>query len=351
MFKFSDLQQVHLEITNNCQASCPMCNRNINGGLNNPLIKVRGWTFDEFKHVMNKEVLTQIRSFYFCGNFGDPILNNDLIKMCDWSKSVAPSVGITIHTNGGARTLDWWTSLANALPKNHRVVFALDGLRDTHHLYRVGTKFETIIENAKAFISASGTAEWVFIKFKHNEHQVEEARSMSANLGFKYFTVKNSSRFVLEPTVKVVNRLGQETHFIEPATDVPLKFIDKKIVDQYKQITEESVIECKVQLEKEVYIDAYGDLYPCCWLASVPYTYIDNDYAFEARQEILKQHKEMVTRLGNISAFNLSIKEIVNSEPYQTVWNDYWNNNKLITCARTCGTNTKFAKPRDQVVK
>jgi hypothetical protein len=218
-------------------------------------------------------------------------------------------------------------------------------------LYRVGTKFETIIENAKAFISAGGVAEWVFIKFKHNEHQVKKAKLMSEDLGFKYFTLKNSSRFVLEPKVKVLNRLGQETHSIEPATDVPLKFIDKKIVEQYKQITKDSVIECKVQIEKEVYVDAYGDLYPCCWLAAVPYTYINNDDAFEAKQEMLRQHNEMVIRLGNTNAFKRSIKEIINSEPYQTVWDNYWNNNKLITCARTCGTNTRFAKPRDQIVK
>ena len=39
MFSFSDLENIHLEITNRCQASCPMCSRNYHGGLENPLIK------------------------------------------------------------------------------------------------------------------------------------------------------------------------------------------------------------------------------------------------------------------------------------------------------------------------
>lgn len=351
MFKFSELQQIHLEITNNCQASCPMCNRNINGGLDNPLIKIKNWSIDEFKSIMNQEVLSQIRSFYFCGNFGDPILNNDLIKMCEWTKEVAPNVQVAIHTNGGARSSEWWKLLAKSLPKNHRVVFALDGLSDTHHLYRVGTNFETILENAKDFMSAGGIAEWVFIKFKHNEHQVEKARELSKELGFAYFTLKNSSRFILEPKIKVVDRNGKETHFIEPATDVPLKFIDRKVVEDYKRVVEESVIECKVKIDKEIYIDAFGNLYPCCWLASVPYTYISNDAAFEVKHEMLKQHDEMVSKLGNTSTLKSSIKEIIDSEAYQTVWHEYWNDRKLITCARTCGTNTNFAKPRDQIVK
>jgi MoaA/NifB/PqqE/SkfB family radical SAM enzyme len=350
VFKFNELKQIHLEITNNCQAACPMCNRNIDGGLDNPLIKIRNWSFDEFKTIMSPEVLGQIESYYFCGNFGDPILNNDLIKMCAWSKITAPTVRVAVHTNGGARNTDWWRTLAQALPDDHRVVFALDGLEDTHHLYRVGTKYETVIENAKAFIDAGGKAEWVFIKFKHNEHQVEEAQRRSIELGFKSFVLKNSSRFILEPRVKVVDRTGELMHYIEPATETPLKFIDKKIIDAYKQIVDNSVIECKVQREKEVYIDAYGDLFPCCWLASVPYTYLDPDDALEVRSEMLKQHHEMVASLGDINTKTRPIKSIVNSDEYQTVWNAYWTTNKLITCARTCGDGN-FAKPKDQIVK
>lgn len=327
-----------------------MCNRNIDGGLDNPLIKIHNWSFDEFKTIMSPEVLGQIESYYFCGNFGDPILNNDLIKMCAWSKITAPTVRVAVHTNGGARNTDWWRTLAQALPDDHRVVFALDGLEDTHHLYRVGTKYETVIENAKAFIDAGGKAEWVFIKFKHNEHQVEEAQRRSIELGFKSFVLKNSSRFILEPRVKVVDRTGELMHYIEPATETPLKFIDKKIIDAYKQIVDNSVIECKVQREKEVYIDAYGDLFPCCWLASVPYTYLDPDDALEVRSEMLKQHHEMVASLGDINTKTRSIKSIVNSDEYQTVWNAYWTTNKLITCARTCGDGN-FAKPKDQIVK
>jgi MoaA/NifB/PqqE/SkfB family radical SAM enzyme len=328
-----------------------MCNRNINGGLDNPLIKIRSWSLDEFKTVMTPELLTQLNSYYFCGNFGDPILNNDLINMCAYSSSVSPDTPVAIHTNGGARNTDWWTALAKALPVNHKVVFALDGLADTHSLYRVGTDFNKIIENATAFIQAGGTAEWVFIKFKHNEHQVADARALSIELGFKTFVLKNSSRFILEPRVNVLDKQGALTHYIEPATDVPLKFIDRKIVEAYKDIVSSSVISCKSKHEKEIYIDAYGDVLPCCWLSSVPYTYIDLDDALEVRTEMLRQHHELIIKLGSINSFLRPVKDIIESNEYQTSWDEYWTTNKLITCARTCGINTDFAKPRDQIVK
>ena len=353
MFKFNELKHIHLEITNNCQASCPMCNRNIDGGLDNPLIKINNWTLEDFQQIVSLEVLNQVYGLYFCGNFGDPILNNDLIGMCKYSRDTAPNVKIDIHTNGGARKTDWWEALATALPTNHSVVFALDGLEDTHHLYRVGTKFTTVIDNAKAFIAAGGNAQWAFIRFKHNEHQVEQARHMAKDLGFESFVVKNSSRFILEPKVNVRDRLGNVTHIVEPATDTPLKFIDKKVIEAYKQIVAASDVDCKVLKTKEVYIDAHKNLFACCWLASVPYTYLDPDAALEVRNEMLRQHHEMIEKLGNVNTLQRPVKEIVNSTEYQSIWHDYWSSNKLVTCVRTCGISKdiKFSQPDDQFEK
>jgi len=348
VFKFDQLEQIHLEITNNCQASCPMCTRNINSGLENPLIKIQNWTLGDFKTIMSEEVLKQIKSYYFCGNFGDPIINNDLIEMCRYTTEVSPDVRVAIHTNGGARSKAWWTLLAHALPKNHSVMFAIDGLEDTHQLYRVGTTYDDVVENARAFILAGGNAEWVFIKFKHNEHQVDEARRRANKLGFSKFTLKNSRRFIVEPFVKVLDRNGNLTHVIEPSTETPLKFIDRKIIDSYKQIVDSSVISCEVQKNKEVYIDAYKNLYPCCWLGNVPYS--SGNLEFEVQKETKQQHLELVKKLGNTNTIDRSIKDIINSNEYQTVWHDYWNINKLIVCARTCSVNTSFSKPKDQFV-
>jgi MoaA/NifB/PqqE/SkfB family radical SAM enzyme len=353
MFNFKELKQIHLEVTNNCQASCPMCARNQHGGPVNPLLQLNDWTLEEFKQIITQEVLDQVERIYFCGNFGDPILNQDLVAMCQHIKDNAPDVIVGIHTNGGARNTKWWESLAQALPKNHLVMFGIDGLEDTHHLHRIGTTYDNVIRNAQAFISAGGTAEWTFIKFKHNEHQAEECRKRSVEMGFARFTLKNSSRFVGEPFCEVQDKEGNHTHTIEPPTDTPLHFISKEIINSYKELVAEAVISCHAQHEKEIYIDAHKKLLPCCWVSSIPTTYYDNKFVDPSIDYAIKsQYANLVEELGQLNATR-GIRTIIDSEPWQTVWNKYWNEEKMITCARVCGkfTSAEISQPSDQFLE
>lgn len=356
MFKFSELQSVHVEITNNCQAHCPMCSRNHRGGLENPNIKINDWNFNDFQMIFNQEVCNQINSIFFCGNFGDPIINNDLANMCKHASDNNPNIHVRIHTNGGARSKYWWRSLVQKLPKNHMVIFGIDGLEDTHALYRIGTKYEQVIENAGAFIDAGGTAEWVFIKFRHNEHQVDKARQRARELGFKLFTVKHSTRF-LEEKFKVLDKSGNTIYHIEPPTNNQVTLISPDMIKGYQSWVNGSKIECYVQQEKEIYIDAYKKIFPCCFLASTPYNYTEaTDLTFPVRQQIKKQYVELVESLGGIEqldATHIGIKNVLTSDSWQTVWNYYWNDYKLIVCARTCGVtlDQQISKPKDQFVE
>jgi len=355
MFKFQELKQLHLEITNNCQASCPMCTRNIHGGLDNPLIHVESWSLEKYKQIVNVEVLIQIEAVYFCGNYGDPLLNSDLLEMVQYSTATNPNIELRIHTNGSLRNKKWWAELAKALPAKHRVIFAIDGLEDTQSIYRIGTDYNKIIENATAFISAGGRAEWAYIRFKHNEHQVDIAKDQAALLGFEEFTMKDSSRFLLDAKFPVYNKNRETIYYLEPSQQSVIKFIDKKVIDQYKAIVKEAKIDCYALRQREVYINAQGHVFPCCWLSMIPYQAVDESKElFHVRSEILKQYHELVESLGSLDALDAgcrSIKDIIDSVAYQTVWDSYWNENKLITCVRTCGVMPDvFSTPQDQFV-
>ncbi|MDA7712391.1 radical SAM protein [bacterium] len=351
MFKFNELQNIHLEITNRCQASCPMCSRNYHGGLENPLIKNQDWTIDDFKHIITSEVLHQINSFYFCGNFGDPIINNDLAEMCSYATDVKPTIEIRIHTNGGARSTDWWKKLAKALPSKHCVIFAIDGLADTHSLYRIGTDFDNVLKNAKAFINAGGIAEWAFIKFKHNEHQQFACEALATEHGFARFTCKDSARFVATNKFEVLDKKGQLEYYLEPPTGSNITLITQDVIDNYKDVVDASEIDCFVLKQKEIYITAQRDIMPCCFLASTPYNYIHpNDLAKDIREKMKSQHSSLIADLGNTNGLDRSIKDVIDSNAWQTVWHKYWNSEKLITCARTCGVN-KLSKPKDQFIE
>lgn len=353
MFKFNELKTVHLEISTRCQAACPMCPRNYKSGLENPNLKLADWTYDEFVKIFDKETLAQLKGVYFCGNFGDPIMNNDLIPMCQYLKDHAPHIDLRIHTNGGARSSVWWNDLYAAMPKKHVVVFAIDGLEDTHHLYRVGTLYERVVHNAKLFIDAGGIAEWVFIKFKHNEHQVAEAESRSKQLGFQRFTIKNTIRFIGESKFSVLDKEGNTLYYLEPPTFNQVTLIDAETIKNFKQWYSETSVDCYALSKNEIYIDAHKNVFPCCFLASAPYNHNNaQSIVADIRKQIVDQYYELVTDLGgieNLNAAERGIKNIIDNDRWQQVWKPYWTDKKLITCARICGVND-LSKPNDQFV-
>ena len=51
---------------------------------------------------------------------------------------------LLIHTNGGIHGHDYWTDVGNIFTKDDIINFDLDGLWDTHHIYRINTKFENV---------------------------------------------------------------------------------------------------------------------------------------------------------------------------------------------------------------
>lgn len=353
MFLFTELHAVHIEITSRCQARCPMCARNYKGGISNPNLKISDWTLNEFMMVFDHKTLLQLYSIYFCGNFGDPLLNDDLIDMCKYAVSVNPKIQIRIHTNGSLRSTTWWKTLAKELPENHTVIFGIDGLEDTHHLYRIGTSYKQIIKNATSFINSGGNAEWVFIKFKHNEHQVHEAELIAKKLGFSSFSIKNSTRF-LEPQHSVLDQDGNIEYYLEPPSNNEVILVNETMIKGFKKWVDDSNISCYVQKLKEIYIDANKHMYPCCYIASAPYSYVDpNSLLSDIKSKINSQYFDLVNDLGGIDRLNVlknSIQDIINSSTWQTVWLKYWNDTKLITCAKSCGIN-KISKPQQQVIK
>lgn len=346
MYKFNDIKSLHIELTSNCQASCPMCARNHHGGLENPLLNVTDISLETFIKICPPEFLNQLYDIAMCGNFGDPILNKELIPIIEYIVSINPNINIDIHTNGGARTTAWWEELAKALPKKHVVVFGIDGLEDTHSLYRIGTNFNKIIENAKAFIDAGGKARWAFITFKHNEHQLEQARSLAKELGFESFYEKQTSRFIGNPWFDVLDRNGNVTHRLENPTEQKLIFIDRKTVENYKEIIASAKIECEVEKSLQVYIDAQGYLWPCCFTGATPYIHTTPDQLVHAYQtDSRESFSKLVDEFGGLEQFSLhrrSIKEIIDSEEWQTKWDKAFKDNSVRVCARVCG---KFPEP------
>lgn len=358
MFRFEELSRIQIEITNRCQASCPMCSRNIHGGIDNPLVVPNDWTLDDFKNIFSLDVLMKIDTIDFCGDFGEPILNNDLLAMCGYARTINPTIAIVIYTNGSARSTDWWKQLAKVLPKDHRVVFALDGLSDTHNLYRIGTNYSAILKNAQAFITAGGHAHWCYIRFAHNDHQIAEARALSQQLGFEQFILKNSKRF--GKSFPVLGIDGLVTHTIEQPQVSPIKVVDKTSVENYKTWPVTTAKDCFVHAGKEIYIDSHYTVLPCCILASFLYTNYEpalykkfNVYQsmVDVGLEVQNQVYEILDELGGLDKLNAltyGIENIISTDAWQTIWQNKWAKHGSAACTIMCSQSSPYISIDEQ---
>jgi len=208
MYAFDQIRHVHLEISSRCNANCPLCPRSFFGyPYNNGYIE-RDLTLQDAQRIFQPEFIHQLDELYINGNFGDAVMNPETIDIIKYFQShLLRSALVGISTNGGARGADFWRTLAKL---NVSVFFCIDGLEDTHHLYRQNTVYATVIKNARTFIDAGGHATWRMINFDHNRHQQDTARELSESMGFKRFQLMDYGRNV----GPVFDKQKQLTHWI-----------------------------------------------------------------------------------------------------------------------------------------
>ena len=322
MYDYNSIREVHLELTNKCQASCPMCPRNIQGGVVNPWLKETEISIDQFKNWFPETFVRQLDKLFMCGNLGDAIVSKDTLKVFQYLRETNPNIHLALHTNGSAQTQSWWTSLAKL---DVHVTFGIDGLSDTHSLYRVGTNFEKIITNAKTFIQAGGTARWHMLVFAHNKHQINDCEQMSKDLGFAEFTLKNSSRF-REAYLPVLTKEGKTSHVIHP-TERSVNISKKLFV---LNLDNKPQIKCKAKNTNSLYIGADGSVTPCCWL----------DYAGSMPNGLsIVDYKDKGFENPNLNTSTL--KEIFEEDYFSRI-EKTWSDKPLRECAKQCGEIDKL---------
>lgn len=351
MYNIDEIKQVHLEITQRCQASCSMCDRNMNGGDVNPHLTMAELKIDDIKKIFDPSILKQLNSIQICGNHGDPIIADDLLLAIEYFREHNSTMWIALNTNAGARSAEWWTRLAKLLGNSGAVIFSVDGLEDTNHIYRQGVSWKAIKQAMKSFIAAGGRARWDFLVFSHNEHQVDEARELSEHLGFEKFIVKKSSRFVAGPSLKkkdshqAVNRKGENTAVIkEPEKDTlknPVVSSYDRIIAKYGSMDEfhdVSKISCRVKGQGSLYISAEGIVMPCCWTAGRMYKWWHSD----PKTEQIWNYIDEAGGKDALDAKKVGLSQVFKTGIFENIEKS-WNikgckNGRLKVCAMKCST-------------
>lgn len=196
MFNLKDIKELHMETSSGCNAACPMCPRETNP-LFDKQKDARHLSLNQVKTLFDENFIKNLHLMFMCGGYGDPAAAPECLDILRYFRQVNPNVVLAVHTNGGLRSKSWWAELGSILnQREDRCVFSIDGLEDTNHLYRINVKFDKLMENVTSFIGAGGIAHWSYLVFRHNEHQIEQAKTLASTMGFKEFHEKASPRFI-----------------------------------------------------------------------------------------------------------------------------------------------------------
>lgn len=350
IYDYYDIKSVHLEVTSKCNASCPMCARNVLGGKTNPQLPLSELTLDDCKKMFPVDFVKRLNRMFMCGNFGDPIVAKDTLDIFRWFRDINPDIRLSMNTNASARDEKWWQKAAEIFcGPGDDVKFSVDGLSDTNHIYRRGTNFEKIIKNASSFIENGGNAVWEFIIFEHNEHQVDEARKFAHELGFKKFQPKKTGRFFSNTQLKgknaqeVYDKNGNFEYYIYKPSSNDKKNESLKsennLISKYgsmENYLDNTKISCKAKNEKSIYVSSDGLVLPCCWTANQLYVW----WIPEKSSPIWK----LINKTGGVEKINSkenNLKDIIEGPFFKSIessWQkDSVKQGKLKVCAQKCG--------------
>ena len=234
-----EIKILHLEPTDVCQASCPLCAREIDVNFNKS--QKHHLTIDQILNHIDHTSIQKLEKMFMCGNYGDPAAGRHTLEIYRYFRSVNPEIVLGMNTNGAIQNTAWWQNLGEIFHRQRDyVVFSIDGLEDTNHIYRRGVDWNKLMENIRSYVSTGASAHWDMLVYQHNEHQVDNCERLARDMGFSWFRAKVSKR-------QLANGLAYPLQWHAPHIEM-------------------GKIHCHALLEKSTYIDAQGRLHPCCWL-------------------------------------------------------------------------------------
>jgi len=250
LFDLPNIKVLHIEPTTVCNAACPQCHREDLSYYNHSVHQSE-LTVEQCKNLFGDKFIKNLNKMFMCGNFGEPAAGRETLDIYQHFRKINPTITFGMNTNGSVRNSQWWKQLAGIFCQNlDYVVFSIDGLEDTNHIYRQGVAWNKLIENAKSFINAGGTAHWDMLVFEHNQHQVDTCKKLATDLGFSWFRAKVSKRFN-----------ANTVSWIKPPNNYSLP-----------NVTVNGDISCHALNEKSIYVAANGDILPCCWFGAEAFT-------------------------------------------------------------------------------
>ena len=183
-----------IEPTNICNLQCPLCPSGAG-----KLIRERGYMSLE----MFKNIVDQVQKDTFgllLWNQGEPFLNPEFNEMLAYANS--KRLYLMTSTNANVK-FDSQTIIKTGLDL---IIVSLDGAtQKTYSKYRKGGVLADVIDNAKNLIKAKKDLKmttplivWQFLVMKHNEHEIDQIKTLSKDLGVDILAFKTVQIYIKE---------------------------------------------------------------------------------------------------------------------------------------------------------
>lgn len=199
--------KITIESGNICQQSCPLCPT----GQRDPSAKKGFMSFDLYKDVVDElhEDLYLIKLY----NWGEPLLNTELVPMIEYA--VSKDILVKISTN---LDVDMDDERIKALLNSgvHKIYVSCNAVsKETYSMYHVDGNFDRVMNNLKKLaamrseLHSPAEIVWLFHLSNYNTHEMEEAGRKAKELGitFKQESIcPDMGREIFETTEEAVAR-------------------------------------------------------------------------------------------------------------------------------------------------
>ena len=309
--------RIEFEISSLCNALCSGCQRTMMDNKGEYYYKgniTMSQMYDWFDDVNLKDARIKL-----CGVLGDPIINPDCVEICTYLILEKKVKSIEISTNGGMRTSKFWTELAELSKLSNKKLYvhwSIDGV--TKNDYRENVNIDKVWENFYTYYNAGGKAIWQYIHFDYNADEIPLAKKKAKELGVElkirvsWRNTADSAKFKSNESLKIDNDVYET--------------VEKRArTGSYDKAN----IECRHQIENEIFVTSEGRIWPCCHL---------HDEQVSGKTNILKK-----LNLKN-DLKNDKFYDIITSDWYNTTLMESWDKDHPLNiprCYLSCGD---FAK-------
>ena len=180
--------KITIETGNVCNLRCPLCPT----GTSETKVPKGMLTLERFKHIIHQLGPTTETLDFF--DWGEPFLNKDLLAMVRYAKERYRQIRIVISSNLNIPHCSKEKVKEIVQSGLDHLIMSVDGAtQSVYEQYRVGGNLSDVLrtmrwfaESKQALRMRAPTLVWNYLVFRHNEHEVEMARRMAAEIGVEF---------------------------------------------------------------------------------------------------------------------------------------------------------------------